>query len=201
MFFFTSSSTIQGTFTSVTTVWEKTVSTARQRGDSVEFSDWLEDGTENGSLHNSPGYPNKYALVRFKLSDLVSLCLIWTHINFPSLSHLSALLLSLSLRMVCSEHHRPRGMCSCLAIINMSYSRADRQSKAWSHFVFFISLQTSDGEKERPFVFLFTAFKFSLTLENYKTLSDLSVTVKLHCVFERNLLTQVLWVAAQNNAF
>lgn len=121
--------------------------------DSVEFSDWLEDGTESVSLHNSPGYPNKCALVRFWLSDFVSLCLIWTHINFPSLSHLCSLSLSFffspSLRMVCSEHHRPRGMCSCLAIINMSYSWADRQNKAQSHFFisfFFFFLQTSPWE-------------------------------------------------------
>lgn len=30
--------------------------------------------------------------------------------------------------------------------------------------------------------------------------SHLSVTVKLHCVIERDLLTQVLWVAEQNDA-
>lgn len=100
-----------------------TVSTAQEIAES--FSNGPRDGTENVSLHNSPGYPNKHGLVRFKLSDFVSLCLIWTRINLPSLSRpgtrFSPFSLSLFVRMACSEHHRPRGMCSCLAIINISY--------------------------------------------------------------------------------
>lgn len=51
--------------------------------DGAGFSDWVEDRTEIGSLHISPGYPNKYALVRFWLSDSVISRLIWTRINFP----------------------------------------------------------------------------------------------------------------------
>lgn len=78
-----------------------------------------------------------------------------THINFPSLSHLRLFFFSLSVRMVCSEHHRPRGMCSCLAIINMSYSWADRENIA-SHFY-----KTSDWQKKS---FFFKCFKCFLIL-------------------------------------
>lgn len=55
-------------------------------GDGVDL--WAEDGTEDGSLHNSPGYPNRSALVRFEPSGCVSSSLIWARINSPGLSHL-----------------------------------------------------------------------------------------------------------------
>lgn len=61
---------------------------------------------------------------------------MWTHINFPSLSRRDFFFFYLFPRMVCSAHHRPRGMCSCLAIIKMSYSWADRQEKSSVTFFF-----------------------------------------------------------------
>lgn len=87
-------------------------------------------------------------------------------------------------------------MCSCLAIINMSYSRADRQSEARSHFFFVFILYKLLMGKERQ-----NERKANrLLIYGLYIFSDLSVTVKLHCVVERDLLTQVLWVAAQNDA-
>lgn len=94
------------------------------------------------------------------VSDFVSLCLIWTRINFPTLSHRGCLL-SLSLRIVCSEHRGPRGMGSSLAIIKMSYSWADRQENSTVTFMF---------EKQAPVwgrgvLHSFMGLKFCLFLE------------------------------------
>lgn len=75
-------------------------------GDGVAL--WAEDATEDGSLHNSPGYPNRSALVRVEPSDCVSARLIWARINSPALWHLFALC------MICSEHRGPRGTGSFL---------------------------------------------------------------------------------------
>lgn len=93
---------------------------------------------------------------------------------------------SCSWHMVCSEHHRPRGMSSCLEIINMSSSWADRQNILQHRATF---LQTSDQESKCFHLFL--ALKLCLIPESY-TSFDLNVTVILHHVC--NLLSQVLWL-------
>lgn len=105
--------------------------------DCVGYSDWPEDGTKKWVCIIHQAIQTNVPWLAFNCQ--ISLACVWfEHINFPSLSHLRSLL-SLSLRMVCSEHHRPRGMCACLAIINMSYTWADRQNTAQSHI-----LQTFD---------------------------------------------------------
>lgn len=87
----------------------------------------------------------------------ISLACVWFERTLIShRSHIYALSFfcffsSLSPRMVCSEHHRPRAMCSCLAIINMSYSWAERQNIAQSHF-FFRKLRLGKNNSSLPLI-------------------------------------------------
>lgn len=78
-------------------------------------------------------------------------CVWFEHTLISHRSHIYALFPSSPfLRMVSSEHHRPRGMCFCLAIINMSYSWADSENKVRISFFFFFFLTNfwSEGQKD-----------------------------------------------------